>query len=316
MKVQTITTEEMRRNDAGEGLILQGCGGDLQEWVDGINDMLTESGILKNDTTFENVYKFEHDGLVCLLFPFRDVDLDMGRLAIWRLQTRETFGSMWLSDFVDNYLGGPLEKVHEGKIGEYVNITGSYEEREERNSMVEIRSAVHSNYVGMVAMLGADNRVYLGREERYYHQEDQPAYYDNRDGSLCFVSDQPDMYYFLYGEGWTHTQEEMLARGLTMKHYEEFARIREGVLSQFTPRREILFAGELFREPENYLRNAELYVEGQTGNYNMIDGLINNIPAGQEERQERPSLLEQLKTERITQRKEEILPTLLERERL
>ena len=161
MKVQTITTEEMRRNDAGEGLILQGCGGDLQEWVDGINDMLTESGILKNDTTFENVYKFEHDGWSVCFFPFRDVDLDMGRLAIWRLQTRETFGSMWLSDFVDNYLGGPLEEVHEGKIGEYVNITGSYEEREERNPMVEIRSAVHSNYVGMVAMLGADNRCIL-----------------------------------------------------------------------------------------------------------------------------------------------------------
>ena len=48
----------------------------------------------------------------------------------------------------------------------------------------------------------------------------------------------------------------------------------------------------------------------------MIDGRINNIPAGQEERQERPSLLEQLKTERITQRKEDILPTLPERERL
>lgn len=31
--------------------------------------------------------------------------------------------------------------------------------------LVEIRSAVHSNYAGMVAMLGADNRVYLGREE-------------------------------------------------------------------------------------------------------------------------------------------------------
>lgn len=28
--------------------------------------------------------------------------------------------------------------------------------------LVEIRSAVHSNYAGMVAMLGADNRVYLG----------------------------------------------------------------------------------------------------------------------------------------------------------
>ena len=161
-------------------------------------------------------------------------------------------------------------------------------------------------------MLGADNRVYLGRGERYYHQEEQTAYYDNRDGSLCFVSDQPDMYYFLYGEGWTHTQEEMLERGLTMRQYEEFARIREGVLLQFTPRREILFAGEHFRAPENYLKNAELYVEGQTGNYNMLDGRINNKSP---EPQERPSLMEQLKAERITQEKGAILPTLPERER-
>ena len=32
----------------------------------------------------------------------------------------------------------------------------------EADPLVEIRSAVHSNYAGMVAMLGADNRVYLG----------------------------------------------------------------------------------------------------------------------------------------------------------
>ena len=76
--------------------------------------------------------------------------------------------------------------------------------------LVEIRSAVHSNYAGMVAMLGADNRVYLGREERCHYQNMQPSYYDNQDGSLCFVCDQPDMYYFLYGEGWAHTQAEML----------------------------------------------------------------------------------------------------------
>ena len=80
--------------------------------------------------------------------------------------------------------------------------------------LVEIRSAVHSNYAGMVAMLGADNRVYLGREERCHYQNMQPSYYDNQDGSLCFVCDQPDMYYFLYGEGWAHTQAEMLERSI------------------------------------------------------------------------------------------------------
>ena len=69
----------------------------------------------------------------------------------------------------------------------------------EADPLVEIRSAVHSNYAGMVAMLGADNRVYLGREERCHYQDMQASYYDNQDGSLCFVCDQPDMYYFLYG---------------------------------------------------------------------------------------------------------------------
>ena len=138
--------------------------------------------------------------------------------------------------------------------------------------LVEIRSAVHSNYAGMVAMLGADNRVYLGREERCHYQNMQPSYYDNQDGSLCFVCDQPDMYYFLYGEGWAHTQAEMLERGLTLRQYEEFARLQNGVLAQFTTQREILFAGQPFQAPESYLRNAELYEEGQTGNYNMLDG--------------------------------------------
>ena len=78
---------------------------------------------------------------------------------------------------------------------------------------MEIRSAVHSNYANMVAMLAADNKVYLGREERYSFTPGQPGSYDNRDGSLCFVSDMPEMYYFLYGEGWSHSQEECWTGG-------------------------------------------------------------------------------------------------------
>ena len=86
------------------------------------------------------------------------------------------------------------------------------------------------------------------------------------------------MYYFLYGEGWAHSQEAMLERGLTMAQYMEFARLRDSVLLQFTQQREILFAGKPFQPPENYLRNAELDLEGESGNYNMIDGVVNNTP--------------------------------------
>ena len=42
MSINTITTEDLRRMEGKDGLILQGCGGDAQEWVDGINEMFTE----------------------------------------------------------------------------------------------------------------------------------------------------------------------------------------------------------------------------------------------------------------------------------
>ncbi len=110
MEIKNISLHELREMNSSEGLILQGCGGDLQEWVDGINDMLTESEILRNGSRFEKAYTFKNEGFTCLLFPFDDVQLDIGRLAIWRLETRENFGSTWLSDYVTNNLGGFIEE--------------------------------------------------------------------------------------------------------------------------------------------------------------------------------------------------------------
>lgn len=106
MSITTITTEDLRRMEEKEGLILQGCGGDLKEWVDGINEMLTEAGILKEGSRFGDVSTFQYGELTCLLFPFEDVKLEIGKLAMWRLQTHDTFGGTWLSDFVPNRLGG------------------------------------------------------------------------------------------------------------------------------------------------------------------------------------------------------------------
>ena len=182
------------------------------------------------------------------------------------------------------------EAVSRNESVEKLNEIPGRQIMQEPDPLVEIRSAVHSNYAGMIAMLGADNRVYLGREEHYSYQDGQPGQYDNRDGSLLFVSDQPDIYYFLYGEGWAHTQEEMLERGLTLRQYQEFARLREGVLSQLAVTREILFGGQPFQEPENYLKNAEMAMEDD---YGMLDGIINNGKAPAAE--DRPSVLEQLK---------------------
>ena len=228
------------------------------------------------------------------------------------------------------------QTVPRNEAAEKLNEIPGRQLRAEPDPMVEIRSAVHSNYAGMIAMLGADNRVYLGKEERYHFEGDQPAYYDDSDGSLCFATDRADMYYFLYGEGWAHTQEEMLGRGLTADQYAEFARLQNGVLRQFEVKREIRFAGQPFQAPEDYLRNAELYEEGQTGNYNMLDGRLDNEPpecpdltdgqTWEEIRElapetlpgaagEKPSLMERLKGERPEHGERGHVPPSPERER-
>ena len=106
-RIKHIDCYDLRTMGNKEGLILQGCGGDLNEWLDGINEMLTESGILKGGTKFTEVYEFQNEGLTCLMFPFDDnVKLAVGKLAMWRLQTHDQFGGTWLSDYVPNRLGG------------------------------------------------------------------------------------------------------------------------------------------------------------------------------------------------------------------
>lgn len=106
MSIKHITTDELRKMDDQEGLILQGCGGDLNEWVEGINELLTAEGILLKGTKFQNCASFTHDGVTCLLYPFEGVELDIGKFAIWRLQYYQAYGGTWLSDYVPNRLGG------------------------------------------------------------------------------------------------------------------------------------------------------------------------------------------------------------------
>lgn len=109
-EIKTITADDLRQMEDQEGLILQGCGGDIQEWVDGINGLFTEAGILQESSRFESVSVFQHDGLTNLLFPFEGVQLDVGKLAMWRLQTHQRFGGTWLSDYVPNRLGGFVQE--------------------------------------------------------------------------------------------------------------------------------------------------------------------------------------------------------------
>lgn len=115
MNIKHIDVKELKNMSDREGLIIQGCGGSLEEWVTGVNSMLNERGVFLDNLGFEDVYTFENDELTCLLFPFDDVQLDIANLAMWRLQTYQMFAGKWLSDYVDNYLGG-FNMSTEGKF--------------------------------------------------------------------------------------------------------------------------------------------------------------------------------------------------------
>ena len=107
MSITTITADELRQMQDQEALILQGCGGEPQEWLDGINELFAKEGILLNGTRFQDCSVFEHGGRTCIQFPFEGVELNIGRLAMWRIQTHANYGGTWLSDYIPNYLDNP-----------------------------------------------------------------------------------------------------------------------------------------------------------------------------------------------------------------
>ena len=61
--VKQIKKEELRKMHGREGLVLQGCGGDLKEWVDGINETLEQEGILPKGKRLDDVAVFQNEGV-------------------------------------------------------------------------------------------------------------------------------------------------------------------------------------------------------------------------------------------------------------
>ena len=129
-EIKNITVNQLRLMKGHEGLIIEGCAG-LDNWVQSITEALTQAGILRNGSQFQSVSTFQHDGLTCLLFDFEGADLDIGKLAIWRLQTHEAIGGTWLSDYVSNYLGGFVHQQEQkpdckliGEDGNIFNLMG------------------------------------------------------------------------------------------------------------------------------------------------------------------------------------------------
>ena len=122
MKIINIEAQQLRSMKKQEGLVIQGCGGDLKEWAEGINEMLAKSG---------------------MFFPFEGLQLDAGKLAMWRLQTHREFGGTWLSDYVPNRLGGfaAEQKKQEceliGHNGNIFNLMGIASKTLKENDMAD-----------------------------------------------------------------------------------------------------------------------------------------------------------------------------------
>lgn len=193
MNIRKVTTEDLRCMEDKEGLILQGCGGEVKEWVDGINQMLTEEGILLEGAKFQDIFVFEHDGLTCILYPFEDVKLAMGKLAVWRLQTHENFGGTWFSDYVPNRLGGfkkeSMAKPNCALIGENGNIfnlagiaAGTLREHGMKEQAEEMKGRICSShsYEEALSIIGeyvnitsgdGQELVDMEREQETRHQE-------------------------------------------------------------------------------------------------------------------------------------------------
>ena len=107
MSVTKIKTDDLRTMNGKEGLILLGCGGEISDWVNGINNELTKENILLDGSKFENVSVFDFKNGTGILYPFdNNIKLDLGKLSVWRIRTHEAFQGTWLSDFVNNQLGG------------------------------------------------------------------------------------------------------------------------------------------------------------------------------------------------------------------
>lgn len=104
--MENIKFDEFKEKVRGqkEGIVLLGCGGDLNEWTNGVTNVLYEEGISrlnKLDEVFPEIYILKTTGgRTDIAMIFNSDYLSMGKMAMWRLR----FGDCsWISDYIVNY---------------------------------------------------------------------------------------------------------------------------------------------------------------------------------------------------------------------
>lgn len=107
IEIQPSTFEEAMAisRKHSEGIVMLGAGGDLNEWVVGVSKSIHEFGAAPTSdpsSLWESAHRLTTTGgrTDLLLVLKKDSNLDIGKLAMWRLR----FGDCsWLSDYVVNY---------------------------------------------------------------------------------------------------------------------------------------------------------------------------------------------------------------------
>ena len=100
-----ITIDQLKQMTQTEGLILQGCAGDFRELTRLLNRQFQEEGIMQKGSEFTDVYVFEHEGLINLLFSMENMHLNINKLEIWLLETRLELAGCLLSVYLPNKFG-------------------------------------------------------------------------------------------------------------------------------------------------------------------------------------------------------------------
>ena len=104
MTIEHVDFQQLQKavNEREEALVCLGCGGDLQEWVDGVRGALQNDDVMHLGVDWPRVATLTTPGgrIDLVLFLPKPSDIDVGKLAMWRLR----FGDCsWLSDYVVNY---------------------------------------------------------------------------------------------------------------------------------------------------------------------------------------------------------------------
>lgn len=105
LTISKMTFEEAYKDNPMDGIVLLGCGGDVNEWIVGVSNNLKEEGVSKTDKPDElwadvRILTTSGGRTDVMLTPKKGAPLDLGKMAMWRIR----FGDCsWISDYKDNY---------------------------------------------------------------------------------------------------------------------------------------------------------------------------------------------------------------------